>query len=64
VSWLHGLRAVYEVPAAKGFTVGDITINGLPINALPLGVKHMRELHHACQAIAEAAQRYSRRLPR
>ena len=27
----HGLRAVYEVPAAKGFTVGDITINGLPI---------------------------------
>jgi hypothetical protein len=27
----HGLRAVYEVPAAKGFTVGEITINGLPI---------------------------------
>jgi hypothetical protein len=27
----HALRAVYEVPVAKGFTVGDITINGLPI---------------------------------
>jgi hypothetical protein len=27
----HALRAVYEVPAAKGFTVGDITINGVPI---------------------------------
>jgi hypothetical protein len=27
----RGLRAVYEVPAAKGFTVGDITIHGLPI---------------------------------
>lgn len=25
------LRAVYEVPAAKGFAVGDITINGQPI---------------------------------
>jgi hypothetical protein len=25
------LRAVYEVPAAKGFTVGDITIGGRPI---------------------------------
>jgi hypothetical protein len=27
----HALRAVFEVPVAKGFTVGDITINGLPI---------------------------------
>jgi hypothetical protein len=27
----HALRAVYEVPAAKGYTVGDITINGQPI---------------------------------
>jgi hypothetical protein len=26
-----GLRAVYEVPADKGFVVGDITINGNPI---------------------------------
>ena len=25
------VRAVYEVPAAKGFTVGDIEINGRPI---------------------------------
>jgi hypothetical protein len=27
----HGLRAIYEVPAGKGFTVGDITISGTPI---------------------------------
>ncbi|MFF8593018.1 hypothetical protein ACF061_16595 [Streptomyces sp. NPDC015220] len=27
----HPVRALYEVPAAKGFTVGDITINGTPI---------------------------------
>jgi len=27
----HALRTVFEVPAAKGFTVGDITINGAPI---------------------------------
>jgi len=27
----HAVRAVYEVPQAKGFTVGDITINGVPI---------------------------------
>ena len=27
----HAVRAVYEVPAAKKFTVGDITINGQPI---------------------------------
>jgi len=27
----HALRAVYEVPAGAGFTVGDITINGRPI---------------------------------
>jgi hypothetical protein len=27
----HALRAVYEVPKEKGFTVGDITINGVPI---------------------------------
>jgi hypothetical protein len=27
----HALRAVYEVPVATGFTVGDITIDGLPI---------------------------------
>jgi hypothetical protein len=26
-----GLRAVFEVPAARGFVVGDITINGNPI---------------------------------
>jgi hypothetical protein len=26
-----GLRAVYEVPAGRGFVVGDITINGNPI---------------------------------
>ena len=25
------MRAVYEVPASKKFTVGDITINGQPI---------------------------------
>jgi hypothetical protein len=28
----HTLRTVFEVPAAKGFTVGDITINGVPID--------------------------------
>ena len=28
----HTVRTVFEVPAAKGFTVGDITINGQPIN--------------------------------
>jgi hypothetical protein len=27
----HTVRTVFEVPAAKGFTVGDITINGEPI---------------------------------
>ena len=27
----HSVRAVYEVPASKKFTVGDITINGQPI---------------------------------
>jgi hypothetical protein len=27
----HALRAVYEVPAGKGFVVGDIAINGTPI---------------------------------
>jgi hypothetical protein len=27
----HAVRTVYEVPAAKGFVVGDITINGQPI---------------------------------
>jgi hypothetical protein len=27
----NALRAVYEVPAGKGFTVGDITINDQPI---------------------------------
>ncbi|MEU9123183.1 hypothetical protein AB0C96_25520 [Streptomyces sp. NPDC048506] len=27
----HPLRAVYEVPADRNFTVGDITINGRPI---------------------------------
>lgn len=27
----HAVRAVYEVPAAKGFTVGDVTIGGRPI---------------------------------
>ncbi|MFE1772685.1 hypothetical protein [Streptomyces sp. NPDC059008] len=27
----HRVRAVYEVPAGKDFTVGDITINGRPI---------------------------------
>ena len=27
----HAVRAVYEVPAAKKFAVGDITINGQPI---------------------------------
>jgi hypothetical protein len=27
----HAVRAVYEVPAAKKFTIGDITINGQPI---------------------------------
>jgi hypothetical protein len=27
----HAVRAVFEVPAAKGFTVSDITINGTPI---------------------------------
>jgi hypothetical protein len=27
----HAVRTVYEVPKAKGFTVGDITINGVPI---------------------------------
>jgi hypothetical protein len=27
----HAVRTVFEVPAAKGFTVGDITINGEPI---------------------------------
>ena len=25
------VRAVYEVPRGRGFTVGDITINGTPI---------------------------------
>ena len=28
----HAVRAVYEVPQAKGFTVSDITINGVPID--------------------------------
>ena len=28
----HAVRAVYEVPSDKGFAVGDITINGEPIN--------------------------------
>jgi hypothetical protein len=28
----HAVRAVYEVPPAKGFTVSDITINGVPID--------------------------------
>jgi hypothetical protein len=28
----HAVRAVYEVPAGKGFTVGDITINGQTID--------------------------------
>ncbi|HEX8650245.1 MAG TPA: hypothetical protein VF708_05345 [Pyrinomonadaceae bacterium] len=28
----RALRAVYEVPKSKGFVVGDITINGVPIN--------------------------------
>jgi hypothetical protein len=27
----HIVRAVYEVPPGKGFVVGDITINGIPI---------------------------------
>ncbi|GIG59912.1 hypothetical protein Lfu02_42840 [Longispora fulva] len=27
----YGVRAVYEVPAGKPYTVGDITINGKPI---------------------------------
>ena len=27
----HAVRAVYEVPSSKKFTVGDITINGQPI---------------------------------
>ncbi|MFF2148077.1 hypothetical protein [Kitasatospora sp. NPDC058190] len=27
----HPVRALYQVPANKGFTVGDITINGTPI---------------------------------
>ncbi|WP_354637440.1 hypothetical protein [Kitasatospora camelliae] len=27
----HPVRAVYEIPADKGFTVGDVTINGKPI---------------------------------
>ncbi|MFM9965431.1 MAG: hypothetical protein ACKV2Q_29955 [Planctomycetaceae bacterium] len=27
----HAVRAVYEVPTGKGFTVGDIKINGVPI---------------------------------
>jgi hypothetical protein len=28
----HAVRAVYEVPKAKNFTVSDITINGVPID--------------------------------
>ncbi|MEW1914216.1 hypothetical protein AB0442_38350 [Kitasatospora sp. NPDC085895] len=27
----HPVRAVYEVPADRGFTVGDVTVNGKPI---------------------------------